>query len=220
MKSFFRIFFTSFLLFAFFNFSSCSNEKDKEYQKMIKKAEILKKEHRFEEAKNYYLKAQNLKKENIISEKIIGLDKLIVQQKDSLYKEMILKGDDFFNKKLYKKANEYYTKAQKLKPSENYPNTMLEKINPNNFSDSSTVANVSSRKKYHAIVGSYKLEENAIKRKQKLSLRYPETSILISSWNGNYLVSIKPFKSIHKAYNFIYIEDDKLDDKTIWVYSE
>ncbi len=203
-----------FLLFSSFLFLSCNTE----YKTTLKKAEQLLKEKKYSEAKIYFTKAFKLNnKEKYPQGKIKEIEKLLTKINDSIYLKNITDADVFFNNKEYKKAKQAYTKATQLKPDEEYSKTMIDEINQEINTQNKNNLNNTDTHKYQIIAGSYRIESGAKRAKIEFLKTYEETKIITSRWNGNFLVSITSFSTIHKAYNFLE-KNRSLFNQEIWVY--
>lgn len=215
-KSFHKI--SSFLLILItitILFSSC-NKTEIAYNKEIKTADSLFTLKQFDEAKKYYVKALNIKKgEKYPTEQIAKIDIEVTNIKEKNYKSLITKADELFTNKQYKKAKELYLEASDIKPTDDYLKTRVNEIN-----QLTTKQNNNNKKPYHIIVGSYAIKANAIAHQKRLKKKKIQSIIKVSS-EGNNLVSIKSFKTITQAYNYLDFLENRNDENyntAIWIY--
>ena len=101
---------------------------EQKYKDAITLGDKLFKEQKYQEARNAYTDANNIKPtEQYPKDQIAKIDELIKAQKelDSKYIKFISDGDKSFKSKLYSFAKGSYEEALKLKPNEQYPKDQL-----------------------------------------------------------------------------------------------
>ena len=212
MKNLFKI--PTFIFILFFSisllFTSCGNNKA--YTTEITTADSLFTNLNYEEAKVHYLKALELKKNEIYpTEQITKIDDLKAKKIDFNYTNKIEAADVFFDNKEYDNAKRAYVDASSLKPNEAYPKARI-----NEIEKLTTKVVVVKSQPYHIIAGSYAIEENANALQKKFSDNGRKSTVE-KSRNGNFLVSLNSFATLTEAYNYlITLEDDF--DTSIWVY--
>ncbi|MEW6467620.1 MAG: hypothetical protein AB1458_01780 [Bacteroidota bacterium] len=106
-------------------------QNEQKYKDLVAQADKLFKEQSYQQARNAYTEANNLKPgEQYPKDQIAKIDKLMADQKEieEKYKKLIADGDKSFNGKLYTFAKGSYEEALKLKPNEQYPKDQLKKI--------------------------------------------------------------------------------------------
>ena len=115
------------------------SEVEEQYQKIISKADGLKKEEKFEDAISYYERAISLKSDDPYPKKQIEEIKNIIEQRkqeqadkeafEKKYNDLIASGDKAFGNKEYEKALKDFKEAVGMKPDENYPQEKIDEIN-------------------------------------------------------------------------------------------
>lgn len=102
-----------------------------EYDSYIKKADDLFEKQKWDEAREYYVKAYNLFNRTWPDEQIKIIDQQASAFLNQQYDKMIVKADEYFNKKNYDKSIELYNRAIKLLPNRDntYAEGRLEEIN-------------------------------------------------------------------------------------------
>lgn len=147
------------------------------------------------------------------------------------YAVEISKADALFQNQQYVDAKAIYLKASSLKKDEAYPKSQISKIDEllvkkiedkqpkpktKEVEIAPKIVAVQNAKPFYIIVGSFAVQKNAIGFQKELSAK-SQKSTIIRSQEGNYLVSVKSFETITKAYN--YLDEEALDlvDST-WVY--
>lgn len=110
-----------------------AQQADSEYLNLIKAADMLRDQKKYEQAISKYKEAVLKKDEQYPKDEISKLEKLIADQKketenQAKYLEAVKLADMFYNQKSYLAAKEKYTLANQLKPSEQHPITRLTDI--------------------------------------------------------------------------------------------
>ncbi|NVK52620.1 MAG: hypothetical protein HWD85_06770 [Flavobacteriaceae bacterium] len=204
-----------FICIASILITACSNT-DNTYQKDIKTADSLFTLQQFEAAKKYYTKALNLKREEKYPQKQIAkINTAITKIKEDKYLSLLQKADSLYTNKNYSGAKKLYLNASNFKPNEESLKTKIDRIDKL-MTDQKRKAD----KPFHVIVGSYSVESNAVAHQKRLATSNIQSNIKISR-EGNHLISIKSFKSINKAYNYLdYLENnnDPMYKDKIWIY--
>jgi len=199
-------FFVPALLIAFttLTFTSC-DKSGKEYKKAITEADGFFNEENYNDALNLYKKAAGIKpEESYPTQKIKEIEEIkkqIAEQEteDNYFRE-IKQADSYFDEEYFESAIESYTRALSYKPGEQYP---LEKIAEIELlmPIEEEVIELNESLTYHIIVGSYEIEDNALKMQQKLK-NDGINARLISRYDGEYTaVILASYPNIHKAYN-------------------
>lgn len=195
--------------------SSCGDNK--EYNTAITTADKLFEEQKYDEAKTYYAKALELKKEEKYPlEKINTIEEIMLKKVDFQYANKISEADLLFKNNEHAKAKIAYAAASVLKPNEQYPRLKISEITEG-FEKSVVKKDVESLP-FQIIAGSYKIEQNAVAFEKSLHANGKKISI-IRSRNGNYLVSLNSFATLNEAYNYLITLEDEFDH-TIWVYQK
>lgn len=99
---------------------------DSEYLNLIKAADMLRDQKKYEQAILKYEEALTKKDEDYPEEQVYALQKIVDAEKK--YKDAITQGDAFFLQKSWLGAKEKYTLANKLKPEEPHPIARLAEI--------------------------------------------------------------------------------------------
>ncbi len=103
-----------------------AQQSTSEYDNLIKAADALRDQKKYEQAILKYEEALRKKKEDYPQDQIDSLRDLI--QKDSKYKEAVQQADMFYTQRSYQAARDKYQLANKLKPEEQHPITRLAEI--------------------------------------------------------------------------------------------
>ncbi len=109
------------------------NQADAEYNNLIKAADGLRDQKKYDLAISKYEEALTKKNEQYPKDQIIAIKKLVEQQKkdaenEAKYKEAVAQADGFFNQKSYMAAKDKYKLANSLKPTEQHPINRLAEI--------------------------------------------------------------------------------------------
>jgi tetratricopeptide (TPR) repeat protein len=202
MKRFSSIFLALLIAVVSLTITSC-DKSGKEYNKTITEADGLFKEDDFSGALKLYKKAAGIKpEESYPVQKIneIGeIQRQIAEQEaeDNYYRE-IEQADNYFDEENYESALTSYTRALSYKPGEQYP---LDRIVEIELLMPIEEAIVNSSLTYHIIVGSFEIEDNAIKMQQKLKEEGFEGR-LVKRYEGEFTaVILSSYDNIHDAYN-------------------
>jgi tetratricopeptide (TPR) repeat protein len=202
MKRFSSIFLALLIAVVSLTITSC-DKSGKEYNKAITEADGLFKEDDFSGALKLYKKAAGIKpEESYPVQKIneIGeIQRQIAEQEaeDNYYRE-IEQADNYFDEENYESALTSYTRALSYKPGEQYP---LDRIVEIELLMPIEEAIVNSSLTYHIIVGSFEIEDNAIKMQQKLKEEGFEGR-LVKRYEGEFTaVILSSYDNIHDAYN-------------------
>ena len=193
---------------------SCVDESKEGYNEAISKADLLLEQSKFDEAKVFYLKALELKpKQKYPTKKIEDINKILESQKsDSQYNQEIAKANSLFKAKKYNKAKYAYIVANKLKPEEELPMDMIRKIDIL----LSEYQNQENKDPFNLIVGSFKVESNALKLNKLLKSKGYDSKII--DWDyGFKLVTFGSYPTIHKAYNS-FVEAKTIVNADVWVF--
>ena len=210
------IIFVSAVLFMAILPFSCDNKSDEGYNEAISKADMLFEQNKYEEASNYYSKALELKpKQKYPAQKIEEINKILDLKKvDDQYLKELKKADDFFKEKKYNEAKYAYINANKLKPDEQYPMDMIRKID-GLLMEYQTQEDTNP---FNLVVGSFKVESNAIELQKELKAKGFDSRIL--DWDyGFSLVTFGSYPDIHKAYNNLPNAKNEVD-VDVWVFYE
>lgn len=185
-------------------FTSCDNTK-KEYEKNIAQGDAAMKDLKYEDALGFYTKAAELQPENKYpAGKIMEIKKILAEKKAAEnYTNEIDKAEALFDDGRFEEALAAYRKALSYKPDESYPQERIDEIqrfleeNP----ETETVEAPVKGNNYHVVIGSFELEENARKLKEKLKEQGIDTR-LVSRNNGEYTaVVLWSFPDVHSAFN-------------------
>ncbi len=194
--------------------SSCVDEQKEGYNDAISKADMLLEQSKYDEAKVFYLKALEYKpKQKYPTKKIKDINKILESQKlDSQYNKEIEKANSLFKAKKYNKAKYAYIVANKLKPEEELPMDMIRKID----GLLSEYQNQEIKDPFNLIVGSFKVESNALKLNKMLKSKGYDSKII--DWNHGFkLVTFGSYPDIHKAYNK-FSKAKEVVDADVWVF--
>jgi tetratricopeptide (TPR) repeat protein len=104
----------------------------KEYQKVLDKAENFFEAKEYENALNLYKRALTLKPtDEAVKIKIEEIKRLMdpICYGNTAYEKVICKADGYFASENYSGAIQFYQRAAMLNPGEAYPAKMIEKIN-------------------------------------------------------------------------------------------
>lgn len=204
MKRFNSFVFAVIIALASLTITSC-DKSGAEYKKNITEADGFFKEEKFDDALKLYKKAAGIKpEESYPTQKINEIEEIkrqIAEQEaeDNYYKE-IEQADNYFDEANYEYALASYTRALTFKPGEQYPLDRIDEIEQL-MPLEEEVPDTNTNLTYHIIVGSYEVEDNAIKMQQKLKDEGFE-SRLVKRYDGEYTaVILASYASIHEAYN-------------------
>jgi epidermal growth factor receptor substrate 15 len=103
-----------------------NQQADSEYLNLIKAADALRDQKKYEQAILKYEEALRKKDEDYPRTQIAEIKALT--EKDAKYKEAVTQADMFYNQKSYQAAKDKYTIANKLKPEEQHPINRLAEI--------------------------------------------------------------------------------------------
>ncbi len=192
---------------------SCSN--DKEYNETIATADNFFVQHKYDDAKTYYLKALEIKVgEEYPTQRIQEIDEILLKEKELRYENELKSADKFFTEQEYEKAMNGYIKASKIKPEEQYPKDKINEINR-----LLAELNKQTQKKYlpyHVITGSFKIEQNALDWQNELKAKNVNSAIIAGN-DKFHLVSIKDIDNINDAYNYLEKVKSQYNGK-IWIF--
>ncbi|MBK8925274.1 MAG: tetratricopeptide repeat protein [Crocinitomicaceae bacterium] len=109
------------------------NQKSQsEFDKYVLQANTYFEKSQWKEAKEYYLKALDIKDDKYCRDQIAIIDKNQQQQStteiEAEYQKIIKKADEYFAAKNYTKAKSLYERALSLKPSDPYPKVKLDEL--------------------------------------------------------------------------------------------
>ena len=195
---------------------SCDDKSNEGYSEAISNADMLFDQNKYDEAKTHYSKALELKpKQKYPAQKIEEINKILESQKtDAQYQKELKKADDFFKEQKYNEAKFAYINANKLKPDEQYPMDMIRKID-GLLTESQNQENDNP---FNLIVGSFKVESNAIALQKELKAKGFDPRII--DWDyGFSLVTFGSYPDIHKAYNNLISAKNEVD-VDVWVFYE
>lgn len=108
------------------------NAEDKVYQNQLRFADSLFNAKVWEDAITQYIKAIDLKKDEVYPQNRLAEAKQLLSaynELDASYRAAIEEGDVFFEKQAFSEARKSYFKANRLKPDEQYPLYKIEDIN-------------------------------------------------------------------------------------------
>ena len=211
-----NILFISVILFVAILPYSCDNKSDEGYNEAISNADMLFEQNKYEEAGNYYSKALEFKpKQKYPAQKIKEINKILaLREVDAQYQKELGKADDMFEKQKYNEAKYAYISASKLKPDEQYPIDMIRKIDALLME----YQNTENSNPFNLVVGSFKIEANAIELQKDLKSKGFDSRII--DWDyGFSLVTFGSYPDIHKAYNDLPNAKNEVD-VDVWVYYE
>lgn len=191
---------------------SC-NKTNKKQPKEIKKADSLFNSKDYESAKEIYdnYKLSN-PKNSYVKKQVRVVDSLLkLERKYAQYNEIIKIADSLFNNNLFGEAEYVYQEASIILPLENYP---LDQINIiQNLENNQTAL---ADKHYHIIVGSFEVNENAMRLQSQLQ-KEGFNSQFIPRHNGTMkAVTYTSHPDIHDAWNNLkYVKNNVHEDA--WV---
>ena len=170
-----------------------ANEKaDKEYNELMKKAQIKTDSESFDEAKKLYAEAQSKKpKEKEPAKKIKEIDKLIEQlaKNKAEYDKLITDGNSQFTSKNYEKAKATFEKASKLLEREEYPKNKIKEI------DELLAEQKKKDEEYKKLITSADKEYGS--KKYEDAIKFYEEALVVKPGEE------KPTKQIEKAKNLL-----------------
>ncbi len=105
---------------------------EESYSRMIVTADIAISVRDYNKAKDFYLKASEIKpEEKYPKDKLKEIDNIFKSFESNrlLYNSLILEADDLYNLKKFKDARDIYIKASKLNPIQKYPKQRIDEIN-------------------------------------------------------------------------------------------
>ena len=113
--------------------AQAAQQADVEYQNLIKAADVLRDQKKYEQAISKYKEAVAKKNEQYPKDQIVAVQKLVDDQKklaetETKYTEAIKAAELAFTQKNYTLAKEKYTIASELKPAESLPKTKITEI--------------------------------------------------------------------------------------------
>ena len=189
-----------FLLF----FLSCSKDKVGEYDILVQKADSLFMQKKYEEAKGYYLQADELNlKIHYAGDKIHIIDSILVENnKRAKYNFVIQEANKLFDNGDLKAAQKAFTNALRIRPKDSLS---LERLEDIKFllAQKPETPHLDSRNPYKIIVGSFTVKSNATQLQQLLRAKGME-SYLIPRFDGSFTaVSCASYGDIHTAYNHL-----------------
>jgi epidermal growth factor receptor substrate 15 len=122
-----------FILISSSVFSQLDENQKKEFNKLIRTADLLFAQSKFLDAKKVYESALSLNSKDTYAakqlEKCLSNEHLLTVDKESKsYQKIILKGDEKFNSADYPSAKEYFERALTFKPNDPYPKKRLAEI--------------------------------------------------------------------------------------------
>jgi tetratricopeptide (TPR) repeat protein len=204
MKRFSSIFLALLIVVVSLTIVSC-DKSGKEYNKAITEADGLFKEDNYSGALKLYKKAAGIKpEESYPVQKIneIGeIQRQIAEQEaeDNYYRE-IEQADNYFDEANYEFALASYTRALSYKPGEQYPLERIAEIELLMPLEEEIIG-INESLTYHIIVGSYEIEDNALKMQQKLQ-KEGFDGRLVKRYDGEFTaVILSSYDNIHDAYN-------------------
>ena len=199
--------------------NSCNLLSSKKYKKAIEQADSFFNKKKYNDAKNYYAQAKELKPDDKYPvQRIKEIDKIIKLQKvNAQYKKEIQAADKLFGQESYNDAKNNYMKASELKPKEKYPKDQINKIDV-------VLAEIQAQQEflnnpYHIVVGCFAVESNATKLHDKL-MSEGYKSRIIPMYGGKYsAVTINSYNENRIAYNDLGEAKSKFVDGA-WVYKK
>ncbi len=178
---------------------SC-NKKDKKYKAFITTADSLYSNKEYEEAKTYFLKAEEVKPEiEYSSIKITKIDSILVALKlETKYQVAVTIADELFFNQSYDEAMIAYQSATQIIPGDPYVNKRMKDIEFL-ISQAEQITN----NQYHVIIGSFSIKANAVKLHEKL-LSEGCDSYIIPRFEGRFhAVTCASHSDVHSAFNYL-----------------
>lgn len=185
------------LFLCLYLLTSCHKTNEKQ-PKEIKKADSLFNNKDYESAKQIYdsFYLSNPDNEHVIKQLKVVDSILELDRKNAHYNEIIKIADSLFDNRKYEEAYYVYESAANLKPQDFFSVERIEEIEAILYSSSEYI-----EEPYHIIVGSFAVEANAIRLRNKLQDDGYNAQFIPRKNGTMKAVTFTSHPNIHDAYN-------------------